>query len=119
MNAAARHQVPAVIAPGCLDMVNFGEPHTVPTKFADRQFYFHNPQVTLMRTTPEECHQLGKIIAQKVNSYTQPAAIMIPKRAISVISAEGQPFHDPRADTALFASIRAEAHVPAQPACLN
>ncbi len=112
MNAVARHQVPAVIAPGCLDMVNFGEPHTVPTKFADRQFYFHNPQVTLMRTTPEECHQLGKIIAQKVNSYTQPAAIMIPKRAISVISAEGQPFHDPRADTALFASIRAEAHAP-------
>lgn len=112
MNAVAQHPVPAVIAPGCLDMVNFGEPHTVPTKFADRQFYFHNPQVTLMRTTPEECHQLGKIIAHKVNSYTQPAVIMIPKRAISVISAEGQPFHDPRADAALFGSIRAEARVP-------
>lgn len=106
MDAAAKAKVPVVAAPGCLDMVNFGEPDSVPEKFAGRLFYHHNPQVTLMRTTPEECSRLGRIIAEKANAYTAPSAILIPRKAISVISAEGQPFHDPAADQALFAAIR-------------
>ena len=65
--AAARHGVPAIVTPGCLDMVNFGAPDTVPAKFAGRTFYQHNPQVTLMRTSPEECSELGRILAGKVN----------------------------------------------------
>ena len=114
MDAAGRAKVPAVIAPGCLDMVNFGERASVPGKFAGRNFYIHNPQVTLMRTTPDECAALGAIIAEKVNRYHAPAVIMIPKKAISVISAEGQPFHDPAADEALFQAIRDNARVPVE-----
>ena len=64
-------------------------------------FYQHNPQVTLMRTTPDECAQLGKIIAEKVNASRGPVTVLIPKRAISVISAAGEPFHSPDADAAL------------------
>lgn len=111
MDAVAKAKVPAVIAPGCLDMVNFGERNTVPAKYEGRNFYIHNPQVTLMRTTPEETAQLGKILAQKVNRYEAPSAIMIPRKAISVISAAGQPFHDPAADQALFNAIRENARV--------
>jgi uncharacterized protein (UPF0261 family) len=114
MDAVAKAGVPAVVAPGCLDMVNFGERASVPAKFAGRNFYIHNPQVTLMRTTPEECAALGRIIADKVNSYPAPAVIMIPNKAISVISAAGQPFHDPAADEALFQAIRSHAKVPVE-----
>jgi uncharacterized protein (UPF0261 family) len=114
MDAAAKARVPAVVAPGCLDMVNFGERASVPGKFAGRTFYIHNPQVTLMRTTAEECAELGRIIAEKVNRYEAPAAIMIPKKAISVISAAGQPFHDPIADAALFSALRENAEVPVE-----
>lgn len=106
LDAAARTGIPAIITPGCLDMVNFGEPHTVPQKFAGRNFYHHNPQVTLMRTNAEECSALGKIIADKVNASTGPVSVLLPLRAISIISAEGQPFHDPNADAALFAAIK-------------
>ncbi len=109
MDAAAKANIPVVVAPGCLDMVNFGEKSSVPAKYDGRSFYIHNPQVTLMRTTPEECSELGRIIAEKTNAYTAPSAIMIPTRAISVISAEGQPFHDPAADAALFSTIRENA----------
>lgn len=111
LDATARAGIPAVVAPGCLDMVNFGEKPSVPGKFADRVFYIHNPQVTLMRTTPEECAELGRIVAEKVNRYTAPAAILIPRKAVSVISAEGKPFHDPAADEALFGSLRSHARV--------
>ena len=111
MDAAAKANVPVVVAPGCLDMVNFGEKSSVPAKFEGRNFYVHNPQVTLMRTTPAECTELGRILAEKTNAYTAPSAIMIPKKAISVISAEGQSFHDPAADEALFDSIEKNAKV--------
>jgi uncharacterized protein (UPF0261 family) len=105
--AAARHGVPAIVTPGCLDMVNFGAPETVPSKFADRTFYAHNPQVTLMRTSPEECAELGRILAEKINVSTAPVTVLLPLKAISVISAPGQKFHDPIADRILFTALKA------------
>ena len=107
LEAAAKTGVPAIVAPGCLDMVNFHGPESVPAKFRGRTFYEHNPQVTLMRTSPEECAQLGAIIAWKLNASTGPVTVLIPRRAISVISAPGQKFHDPAADQALFDALRA------------
>jgi uncharacterized protein (UPF0261 family) len=114
MDAAAKAGAPVVIAPGCLDMVNFGERASVPEKFAGRNFYIHNPQVTLMRTTPDECAELGRILAEKANASAAFAAIMIPRKAISVISAAGQPFHDPVADEALFSAIHANSRQPVE-----
>ncbi len=107
MDAAAKAKVPTVIAPGCLDMVNFGEMASVPAKFKGRNFYVHNPQVTLMRTTKDECAELGRIIAEKAEACTAGATVLIPRKAISVISAPGKPFHDAAADEALFGALRA------------
>ena len=105
LDAAAMSGTPAIVAPGCLDMVNFGAPETVPAKFAGRHFYQHNPQVTLMRTNVEECRQLGKILAEKINHSTGPVTVLLPWNGISVISAPGQPFHDGEADEALFDTL--------------
>jgi len=106
LEAAARHGVPAIVTPSCLDMVNFGPPESVPAKFAERTFYQHNPQVTLMRTTPDECAQLGQILASKLNLSVGPVTVLIPRRAISVISAPGQKFNNIAADTALFTNLK-------------
>jgi len=106
MEATGKAGIPAVVAPGCLDMVNFGARDTVPAKYADRLFYQHNPQVTLMRTTAAECSQLGKIIADKVNAYRGPVTLLLPLKGISVISAPGGAFYDPVADEALFTALK-------------
>lgn len=105
LEAAAKAGIPAIVAPGCLDMVNFGTPESVPAKFKDRLFYHHNPQVTLMRTTPEENAELGRILAEKVSAYTAPVTVLLPSGGISVISAPGGSFHDPAADTALYTAL--------------
>jgi len=102
--AAARAGIPAVLAPGCLDMVNFGEPGSVPEKYRGRRFYQHNAQVTLMRTDPAENAELGRILAEKCNLSTGPVSVVFPLRGISMISAPGQPFYWPEADDALFAA---------------
>ena len=106
LSATARAQIPASVVPGCLDMVNFGERDSVPAQFADRNFYVHNEQVTLMRTNAAECTELGRILAEKINAYSAPVTVLIPGGGISVISAPGQPFHNPAADTALFESLK-------------
>lgn len=106
LEAAAKTATPAVIAPGCLDMVNFWAPETVPERLRDRRLYRHNEKQTLVRTTPEENTELGRIIAGKLNASTGPVEVYFPLRGISVISAAGKPYHWPEADAALLESLR-------------
>jgi uncharacterized protein (UPF0261 family) len=106
LDASAKTGVPSIITPGCLDMVNFGERATVPAKFEGRTFYIHNPQVTLMRTNATECAELGRILAEKANACRGPVTVLLPKKAISIISAAGKPFYSPEADAALFDGIK-------------
>ncbi|MGF6771782.1 uncharacterized protein (UPF0261 family) [Paraburkholderia sp. GAS199] len=103
--AIARTKVPYVASCGALDMVNFGAPETVPAAYAQRLFYHHNPQVTLMRTSVAECRYIGEWIAQKLNRCEGPLRFLIPERGVSAIDAEGMPFYDPEADRALFDAI--------------
>lgn len=107
LEAAARTGTPQVVVPGCLDMVNFWSPSTIPDKFKDRLFYQWNPNVTLMRTTPEENAELGKIFAEKLNAATGPVAVYIPKRGWSELDLEGQPFWWPEANQAFVDSLKA------------
>ena len=88
-------------------MVNFGPMETVPERYRDRNLYVHNPTITLMRTTPDECREIGRIIAGKLNAATGPTVLFVPLRGVSAIATEGQVFHDAEADTALFDTIRA------------
>ena len=106
LEAAARKGVPAIVTPGCLDMVNFWAPATVPEKFKDRRFYPHNPNVTLMRTTPEENKRLGEIMAGKLNVSTAPVTVLLPLQGVSMLDTDGQPFWWPEADQALFTSLK-------------
>jgi uncharacterized protein (UPF0261 family) len=106
LTAAAMAGVPQVIGLGALDMVNFGPPESVPEKFAGRRFYQHNPNVTLMRTTPEENDALGKEIAHKASASRGPTAVYAPRRGVSALDREGQAFWWPEADKALFDSLR-------------
>jgi uncharacterized protein (UPF0261 family) len=106
LEAAADAGLPQVVSTGALDMVNFGPRDTVPEEFEGRQFHIHNPQVTLRRTTPEETAEVGRIIAEKLNAATGPTALTLPLRGVSMIDIEGEDFHDPEADEALFDALR-------------
>ena len=106
LEAAGKAGLPQVVSLGALDMVNFGARDSVPPQFADRTLYEHNPSVTLMRTTPEECAELGRRIALKVSAATGPVSVFVPLGGVSLIDVEGQPFHDPEANAALFAALR-------------
>ncbi len=106
LGAAARKGIPQVVSVGALDMVNFGAAESVPERFRTRRLHRHNATVTLMRTTAQECREIGGRIAEKLNTATGPVTVLLPMRGVSAIDAAGQPFHDAEADGALFTSLR-------------
>lgn len=103
--AAGDLGIPQVVIPGCLDMVNFGAPETVPHKYHDRQFYNWSPDVTLMRTNFTENMELGKILSQKVLRSKGPVSVMLPTGGISEIDRPGNDFHQERSNKKLFDTI--------------
>lgn len=98
--------VPRVVSLGGLDMVNFGPMHTVPEPFRKRKLHVHNSSITLMRTDPLECRELGKRLAQRVSRLGGPCTVLMPLLGISEIAVGGRVFHDPEADEALFEAVR-------------
>jgi uncharacterized protein (UPF0261 family) len=106
LEAAGAAGVPQVVSLGALDMVNFGPRETVPPRFEGRNLYVHNPTVTLMRTTPAECAELGRSIGRKLSAAKSPTVLFIPLKGVSMIDVEGQVFYDEDADAALFAGLR-------------
>lgn len=109
LTAAGRAGIPQVVSLGALDMVNFGARETVPAQFTDRTFYVHNASVTLMRTSADECRELGRRIAERLNSNTggTDVTVFIPEGGFSGIDVEGQAFFDPEADAALIDELTA------------
>jgi uncharacterized protein (UPF0261 family) len=105
LGAIARSRIPYVGSVGALDMVNFWAMETVPERFRGRRLYRHNPNVTLMRTTPEECRRIGQWIAEKLNACEGPLRFLIPENGVSALDAPGQAFYDPEADAALFEAL--------------
>jgi len=103
--AMIRTGMPYVGACGALDMVNFAAPDTVPERYRGRILYEHNPQITLMRTTPEENTRMGQWIGERLNQMDAPVRFFLPEGGVSALDAPGQAFHDPDADIALFTAL--------------
>lgn len=114
LTAAGAAGLPQVIAPGALDMVNFGPRETVPERFADRLLYVHNPTVTLMRTTVEEMAELGARVGRKAAAATGPTEVFWPDRGVSALDADGQAFFDAAADAACRDALDGELRAAGQ-----
>jgi uncharacterized protein (UPF0261 family) len=102
LEAAGARGIPQVVLPGAIDMVNFGTRETVPSHYADRLLYRHNPNTTLMRTSPEENRALGRWVGQKLSEAKRSAILILPLRGFSEYDREGGVFYDPDADKAFM-----------------
>ncbi|GIZ41019.1 hypothetical protein CKM354_000433600 [Cercospora kikuchii] len=110
LEAALQAGIPYVISLGATDMVNFGPKATVPERYADRLLYEHNPTVTLMRTSVEECRAIGEFIVEKVKGFAKKkenVKVVLPLGGVSMIATPGGPFYDEEADKAIFGAVRA------------
>mgnify|MGYP000942763023 CR=1 FL=1 len=100
LDVIAETKVPYVGSCGGLDMVNFGAVETVPERYRDRVFVRHNPFITLMRTTDQECREMGRLIGERLNRCDGPVRFFYPEGGFSQLDRPDQPFYDPAADIA-------------------
>lgn len=112
LDAAIINRIPQVVSVGATDMVNFGSIQSVPVKYARRQLYRHNANVTLMRTTAVECAKIGDVLADKWNNAHANMVVMLPLKGVSQLDASGQPFDDPDARQAMFDAIKEHIYNP-------
>ncbi|KUJ06544.1 UPF0261 domain-containing protein [Mollisia scopiformis] len=108
LEAALSAGIPNIISLGATDMVNFGARKAVPAEYLNRLLLEHNPTVTLMRTTKEECDAIGKFMVEKIKGFAKDQdmiEVWIPKGA-SVVSTPGEIFADEEADAALAEAIK-------------
>lgn len=105
LDCIARTSIPYVGSLGACDMINFWAPETMPEKYKGRHIYRHNANVTLMRTTPDECRAIGEWIGNKLNRCDGPVRFLIPEKGVSALDVEGGDFRDPQADAALFDAL--------------
>lgn len=106
LTTAGLKGIPQVVAPGCLDMVNFWAIDTVPEKYKNRKLYPWNPNVTLMRTNPEENTKLGQIMAERLNQSKGPTAVFFPLKGLSQLDSPGEDFWWPEANEALLNALK-------------
>jgi uncharacterized protein (UPF0261 family) len=109
LTAAGKAGLPQIVSVGALDMVNLGSRASVPERFQSGKLLEHNPSITLMRTTKEECRKLGEVISERLKdscANSKEIEVWIPRQGVSMIAGEGGPFHDKEADEALFDALR-------------
>ena len=104
--AAPQAGIPAVMAPGCVDMANFGSLASLPEKYRARKLYSWAPTATLLRTNIEENRRIGEMIAAAANASTAPTAVLLPLKGLSMLDSVGGAFWDPAADAACFDVIK-------------
>ncbi|KAL3453565.1 hypothetical protein BJX65DRAFT_264265 [Aspergillus insuetus] len=110
LDIALKRGIPNIISVGATDMVNFGPMDTVPPQYRERKLHVHNPTVTLMRTSPDECKKVGEFIVDKVNRLAADPGLVevwLPIGGVSIIATPEAPFADAEADAALFDTVRA------------
>lgn len=106
LEAAGEKGIPQIITPGCVDIINFLAPETLPEQYKDRILCFHNPWATLPRLNAEELKLVSETVARKLNLATGPVKVLIPTRGFSSLDREGTIFYDPVADKAFINSLK-------------
>jgi uncharacterized protein (UPF0261 family) len=106
LRVAGRRGIPQVVVPGCVDFFNQGPRDALPERYRGRKTYFHNPVATLVRLSPDEGAELGRMVAERLNEARGPVRVVVPALGFSLADTEGGDLWDPEADAAFVDSLR-------------
>jgi uncharacterized protein (UPF0261 family) len=107
LTAAGKLGLPQVLCPGAIEVLVFNEPETVPAKYQDRTLIAHSPQITDVRLNKEEMAEVGREVARRLQHTQTDAVFMIPTAGYDSYAVKGEGFHDPQADAAFVAELKA------------
>jgi len=92
---AGRAGIPQLVAPGCLDLVDFAGWQEIPEQYADRPFHAHNRLIKCSGFTESERRENARAMAERLKPATAPVNVVLPLKGIEEWDREGEPAHDP------------------------
>jgi uncharacterized protein (UPF0261 family) len=112
--SAGRKGIPQIVAPGCLDLIDFAAWQDIPARFADRPYHAHNRLIASAALTPEERRETARDMATRLLQARGPVHVILPNRGIEEWDKEGEPAHDPEGLTAFLDEMRQVIRPPVE-----
>ena len=94
---AGRAGIPQIVAPGCLDLIDFAGWQEIPAQYQDRPFHAHNRLIKSSGLNGAERRETAREIAKRLKSSDTPAHVILPNQGIEEWDKPGDAAHDPDA----------------------
>ena len=107
LEAAGALGIPQVVAPGSINYAVWGPLGSLSKELKSRKYIVHNPNLTLVRLSPDELVSVGKLTAQKLNLGKGPIRVFIPLRGFSYPDRKDLPHWEPEGNRAFIDSFKA------------
>ena len=107
--AAIEKNIPMVVAPGAIDMLDFyvdERGNGLPPDIEKRKKVYHNPSVCHSKIFPEEAARLAEVVASRLNMAKAPVTLILPDDGFCAAAATGLPMHDAEADVAFISTVK-------------
>ena len=92
---AGRAGIPQLIAPGCLDLIDFAGWQEIPERYADRPFHAHNRLIKSSALNNEERRETAREIGKRIAPSKAPVHVILTTQGIEEWDKPGGPAHDP------------------------
>ena len=106
MLGAGRAGIPQLVAPGCLDLIDFAGWQDIPERYQDRPFHAHNRLIKSSGLNAEERRETARAIAERIAPSTAPVKVLLPLHGMEEWDKPGEPAHDPEAFAAFVDEMR-------------
>ena len=109
---AGRAGIPQIVAPGCLDLIDFAGWQEIPERFQDRPFHAHNRLIKSSALNNEERRETAREIGLRLSESASPAHVILPSGGIEEWDKPGEPAHDPEGLAAFCDEMRKSIKAP-------
>lgn len=113
LTAAGLAGVPQIVAPGCLDLIDFAGWQDIPERYADRPFHAHNRLIKSAALNAEERRETAAAMGERLAKAKGPVAVILPAGGVEEWDRPGGATHDGPAHEAFCAALRGAIRPPA------
>lgn len=94
---AGRAGIPQIVAPGCLDLIDFAGWQDIPPQYQDRPFHAHNRLIKSAGLNADERRETAREVAKRLRTSDAPVHVILTNLGIEEWDREGDVAHDPEA----------------------
>ncbi len=109
---AGRAGIPQIVAPGCLDLIDFAGWQDIPDQYLDRPFHAHNRLIKSSGLNAQERRETAREIAKRLKASQSPAHVILTNGGIEEWDRPGGEAHDPQAFAAFCDEMRLQMTDP-------